>query len=138
MGLPSPPPIDPRRRARRARNGLVSAVLTLVILNVAFAAYVQLRPGFRDPLFDAKVKALVARFSSNEEPSRVVVLGSSRTAAAVEPKALEMAVAAGTGRPCVAFNLGLQGDGPISQLVHYRRVRDTGVKLDVAVVELLP
>jgi hypothetical protein len=138
MGLPSPPPTDPRRRARRARNSLVSAVLTLVVLNAAFAAYVQLRPGFRDPLFDAKLKAVVARFSSSEEPSRVVVLGSSRTAAAVEPKALEAAVAAKTGRPCLAFNLGLQGDGPISQLVHYRRVRDAGVKPDVAVVELLP
>ena len=40
MGLPSPPPTDPRRRARRARNGLVSAVLTLAVLNVAFAATV--------------------------------------------------------------------------------------------------
>src|SRR5829696_3341210 len=118
MGLPVPPPTDSRRRARRARNSLVSAVLTLVALNVAFAAYVQLRPGFRDPLFDAKVTALVARFSSSEEPARVVVLGSSRTAAAVEPQALEAAVAGKTGRPCMAFNLGLQGDGPISQLVH--------------------
>src|SRR5918993_2568931 len=121
MGLPSPPPIDPRRRARRARNGLVSAVLTLVVLNVAFAAYVQLRPGFRDPLFDAKVKALVVRFASAEEPSRVVVLGSSRTAAAIEPKALEAAVTAETGRPGVGVQPGLPGGGAVRPPVHHPR-----------------
>lgn len=138
MGLPTSPPADPRRRARRARNTIATAVLTLLVLNAAFAAYVQFKPGFRDPLFDAKVKAVTARFSAGEEPSRVVVLGSSRTAAAVEPRALESAVEAGTGRPCRAFNMGLQGDGPVSQLVHYRRMREQGVRADVVVVELLP
>ena len=134
----APRPADPRRRARRARNALVSAVLALFALNAGLAAFVHLRPGFRDPLCDAKVRAVVARFTSAEEPTRVVVFGSSRTAAAVEPRALEAAVTADTGRPCVAFNMGLQGDGPISQLVHYRRLRDAGVRPDVAVVELLP
>jgi hypothetical protein len=113
-------------------------VLTLFVLTAGLAAFVQLRPGFRDPLCDAKVKALVARFTSAPEPTRVVALGSSRTAAAVEPRALEAAVAAGTGRPCLAFNMGLQGDGPISQLVHYRRLREAGVRPDVVIVELLP
>jgi hypothetical protein len=138
MGLPVPPPADPRRRARRARSVIVSTLLTLFALNAGLAAFVQYRPGFRDPLFHAKVKALVARFTSTDEPTRVVVLGSSRTAAAVEPRAMEAAVAADTGRPCVAFNMGLQGDGPISQLVHYRRLRDADVRPDVAIVELLP
>src|SRR5689334_6164241 len=135
MGLPVLPPADPRRRARRARNAVASSVLTLFVLNAGLAAFVQLRPGFRDPLCAAKVKALAARFNSAPEPTRVVVLGSSRTAAAVEPRAMEAAVAAGTGRPCLAFNMGLQGDGPISQLVHYRRLREAGVRPDVVVVE---
>jgi len=138
MGQPAPPSADPRRRARRARNAIASTVLTLFALNAGLAAYVHLRPGFRDPLSDAKVKALVVRFTSVEEPTRVVALGSSRTAAAVEPRSMEAAVAAETGRPCVAFNMGLQGDGPISQLVHYRRLRDAGVRPDVVIVELLP
>src|SRR4051812_2746625 len=138
MGLPVEPPADPRRRARRARNAIASSVVTLCALNAVLAAFVHLRPGFRDPLFDAKVKAVVARFTPTAEPTRVVVLGSSRTAAAVEPRAMEAAVAAETSRPCVAFNMGLQGDGPISQLVHYRRLRAERVRPDVAVVELLP
>ena len=138
MGLPAPPLANPRRRARRARSTIAWSVATLLVLNVGFAAYVQYRPGFRDPLFDAKVKALVVRFAASGEPIQVVVLGSSRTAAAVEPKALEAAVSAETGRPCVAFNMGVQGNGPVSQLVHYRRLRDAGVKPHVVVVELLP
>lgn len=138
MGVPVPPPTDPRRRARRARSSIVSALVTLAVLNAALAAFVQLRPGFRDPLFDAKVRALAARFTTDERASRVVLFGSSRTAAAVAPKALEAAVAAETGRPCVAFNMGVQGNGPVSQLVHYRRMRAAGVKPDVVVLELLP
>ena len=113
-------------------------MLTLFVLNATLAVFVHERPGFRDPLFDAKLTALVVRFASNEEPTRVAILGSSRTAAAVEPEALEATVSAETGRPCVAFNMGLQGDGPICQLVHFRRVRAAGVKPDVVVVELLP
>jgi len=138
MGLSAAPPADPRRRAHRARSALVSSLLTLFVLNAGLAAFVHLRPGFRDPLCDAKVKALVVRFTSAAEPTRVVVLGSSRTAAAIEPRAMEAAVTAGAGRPCVAFNMGLQGDGPISQLVHYRRLCEAGARPDVVVVELLP
>ncbi|HEX3150580.1 MAG TPA: hypothetical protein VHR66_21060 [Gemmataceae bacterium] len=138
MGLPAPPLANPRRRARRARSTIVCWVATLLVLNVCFGVFVHYRPGFRDPLFDAKVKALGARFAASGEPIKVVVLGSSRTAAAVEPKSLEAAVAAETGRPCVAFNMGVQGNGPVSQLVHYRRIRDAGIKPDVVVVELLP
>jgi len=138
MGQPVLPPAARRRPARRARSTVISALVTLFILNVGLAGFVYYRPGFRDPLFDAKVKALVTRFATNEEPTRVVVLGSSRTAAAVEPRALEEAIAAETGRPCVAFNMGLQGDGPVCQLVHFRRVREAGVRPDVAIIELLP
>jgi hypothetical protein len=138
MGLPVLPPAARRRPARRARNTVVSAIITLFVLNAGLAAFVHYRPGFRDPLFDAKVKALVTCFETNEEPTRIVVLGSSRTAAAIEPRALEEAIAAETGRPAVAFNMGLQGDGPVCQLVHFRRVREAGVRPDVAVIELLP
>jgi hypothetical protein len=138
MGIPVLPPVDFRRRARRARNTIVSTLVTLFALNAGSVVFIQLRPDFRDPLCNAKVKAVVARFASAGEPTRVVVLGSSRTAAAVEPKALEAAVTAETGCPCVAFNMGLQGDGPVSQLVHYRRLRDAGARPDVVVFELLP
>jgi hypothetical protein len=138
MGLPDTPPVDPRRRVRRARSSIVSALVTLFALNTGLAAFIHYRPGFRDPLFDAKVKALVVRFASRDEPAKVVVFGSSRTAAAIEPREMEKVVAERTGRPCVAFNMGVQGNGPISQLVHYRRLRDADVKPDVAMFELLP
>jgi hypothetical protein len=138
MGLPAPPRTDPRRRVRRARNTIVSAIVTLLVLNATLAVFIYNRPGFRDPLFDAKVKALVARFQTREEPAKVVVFGSSRTAAAVEPRVMEEVVANRTGRPCVTFNMGVQGNGPVSQLVHYRRLREAGIKPDVAVFELLP
>jgi hypothetical protein len=138
MGLPTTPTIDPRRRVRRARSTIVSAIVTLFVLNAALAAFVHYKPGFRDPLFDAKVKALIARFTTQQEPTRIVVFGSSRTAAAVEPRVMEEVVAKQTGRRCVAFNMGVQGNGPVSQLVHYRRLRDAGVKADVVVLELLP
>jgi hypothetical protein len=116
----------------------VSAILTLVILNAALAAYVYLRPEFRDPLYDAKQQALATRFAAHPDGIHVVVLGSSRSAAAVEPRALEAALERETGRPSAAFNMALQGDGPIGQLVHFRRLINAGQRPDAMVVELLP
>jgi hypothetical protein len=113
-------------------------VFTLLAATVGLAAYANWRPGFRDPVFDAKVDALADRFGASREPLRVLALGSSRTSAAVEPRALEAALAKATGRPVAAFNLGVPGSGPVCQLIHYGRLRETRPRPDLVVVELLP
>jgi hypothetical protein len=111
----------------------------VVGLNLLLAVYVYRNPGFRDPLFDMKAQAMSARFDQPEAEIRVVALGSSRTAACVEPVTLEATLATETGHPAAAYNMALQGDGPIGQLIHFRRLITRGGKLpNVAIVELLP
>jgi len=115
-----------------------SAVLTLLALNVGLGVYAYMHPNFRDPVFDLKARAMEKHFDQPGDPFRVIVLGSSRAAAAVEPAVLETTLTSEIGRPVAAFNMAMQGDGPIGQLIHLRRILASGVKPDVVVVELLP
>ena len=78
------------------------------------------------------------RVAARPDAVRVVVLGSSQSAAAIEPRTLAAAVEAETGRQCVAFNLSAAGSGPVSQYLHARRLLETGPVPDVAIVECLP
>ena len=115
-----------------------SAVFTLLALNVGLGVYAFVHPNFRDPVFDLKSRAMTEHFEQPGDPLRIIVLGSSRTAAAVDPAVLETTLSSQLGRPVVAFNMAMQGDGPISQLIHLRRILSSGVKPNVVVVELLP
>ena len=127
-----------RARRRQARSMVISSVVVLVVLTVGFGAYVHFRPGFRDPLVTIKREVYAGRVATKPDAVRVVVLGSSLSAAAVEPRALAAVVEAETGRPCVAFNLSAAGSGPVSLYLHARRLLETGPVPDVAVIECLP
>ncbi len=81
---------------------------------------------------------MAARFERPDASVRILALGSSRTAACVEPGALEATLQAETGQPVAAYNMALQGDGPIAQLIHFRRLLGRGKTPDLAIVELLP
>src|SRR5262249_20750589 len=63
----------------------------------------------------------------------VVALGSSRTQMGFRPAALP-----GDGDTLVAFNFGLVGAGPVTQLLCLRRLLDHGVRPDLLLVEVLP
>lgn len=128
-------PIAARRRARATA---CYAVVTLAVLNVSLAAYVYWRPGFRDPLFDMKTQAMSARFEQPDVMLRVVTLGSSRTAACIEPLTLEATLHETTGQSAAAYNMALQGDGPIGQLLHFRRLMARGKAPDFVLIEFLP
>jgi hypothetical protein len=137
---PAVRPIRPRGRARRrqARTTVVSSIVALFLLTGGFTAYVHCRPGFRDPLVTIKREVYAERVADKPEAVRVVVLGSSLSAAAVEPRTLAATVEAETGRPCVAFNLSAAGSGPVSLYLHARRLLEAGPVPDVAVIECLP
>jgi hypothetical protein len=146
--LPLPTPVDagrvaarPRanRRLRQARSTVIGAVLGLIVLNLALAAAVNVRPGLRDPLFDLPAGRFGERIASTDSrPITIAFLGSSRTGGGIRPALVEEAVAAETGRPCVAYNLHAPGNGPVGELVHWHRLVDPGLRPDVVVIELLP
>jgi hypothetical protein len=132
-------PAGGRRARRRARATVLSAIFTLIGLTAGLAFLAERRPGIRDPLWAGKEDGLVRRFDRPEPDAiKVVALGSSRTANTFHPPTAEAAITRATGRPCVAFNAAVIGNGPVSQLVHLRRMLARGVRADVIVVEVVP
>jgi hypothetical protein len=138
-GEPAPPRRRANRRLRRARSTVIGALVGLVALNLGLAAVVNLRPGVRDPLFDLPAEAFRERLATAaDHPITIAFLGSSRTGGGVRPAVVEGMVTAATGRPCVAYNLHVPGNGPVGELVHWTRLVDRGERPDVVVVEITP
>ena len=143
-GAPGPirPAVRPRpRRAarRRARTAVLGTLVGLVFLNAALAAAAYLCPGLRDPLFDQPAGDFQRRVSAaNDRPLTVAFLGSSRTGWGIRPALAEEAVTAATGRPCVAHNLHVPGNGPVGELVQWHRLLARGLRPDVVVIEVCP
>jgi hypothetical protein len=129
-----------RRHSRRARSTVVSAVVTLLGLNVGLFWYVRTHPELRDPLYYAKERLLAAQYEAPASPGRVTVvaLGSSRSANSFHPPTAEAVVTAQTGRPCLAFNQASPGGGALTQLLHLRRMLARGIRPDVVLVEVNP
>jgi hypothetical protein len=95
------------------------------------------RPELRDPEFGYKLAHLRNLLAKKPGRPLVLALGSSRTQLAFRPALL--------ARDCpdaadqlVAFNFGLVGAGPVTELVALRRLLDHGVRPDVLVLEVLP
>jgi hypothetical protein len=129
----------PRAAGRRARGAVLATLVSLAALNAGLALRVNARPDLRDPLYFPKEDLLAAQYA-RPVPGRVTVvaLGSSRTANAFHPPTVEAEVTAATGRPCLAFNLAMPGSGPLTELLHLRRLLARGVRPDLVVVEVTP
>ena len=126
------------RRLRRARSSVIGAVLGLILLNLALAVVVYFDPRLRDPMFEVPAHDFRERAAASEQPLTVAFLGSSRTGNGIRPVVAQELIAAETGRPCVAHNLHVPGGGPITQLVHWRRLLNRGPRPDVIVIEVCP
>jgi hypothetical protein len=114
-------------------------VLGLIALNAGLAAVVNLRPGIRDPLFDLPAERFRHRVATaDDRPITIAFLGSSRTGGGIRPTVVQELVTAETGRPCVAYNLHVPGNGPVGELVHWQRLLDRGQRPDIVVVEITP
>jgi hypothetical protein len=92
-------------------------------------------PRAGDSAYTAKLQRLRERLA--EAPGRplVLLLGSSRTLVGIRAERF------GTtpdGRPAIGFNFGLQGGGPLLQLVCLRRLLADGIRPDLLFVEVLP
>jgi hypothetical protein len=138
-GRPAPARRRPNRRLRRARSTVVSALLALLVLNLGLTVAVNIRPGLRDPLFDLAEERFRQRIATaDDRPITIAFLGSSRTGGGIRPAIVEEMVTAQTGRPCIAYNLHVPGNGPVGELVHWDRLLERGAKPDVLVLEITP
>jgi hypothetical protein len=142
--LPSPweanaAPTRRRRQWRRARVALAWGLALFAGLQLGLAVAIEYRlPELRDPFYANKAIRLYRRTTANpERPLCVVMLGSSRTAYGFRAGDLEEPLGRELGRPVVAYNFGVPAAGPVTQLLHLRRLLDDGVRPDLVLVEVL-
>jgi hypothetical protein len=97
------------------------------------------RPELRDPSFEIKYRQLTRLLRQHQQPpATVIFMGSSMTANGVNAAIVEEPLASTLGRPVVAYNLAINGNGPLSHLVHMQRLLRRGIRPDVVVIELTP
>jgi hypothetical protein len=97
----------------------------------------RLQPELRDPDYGYRIKRLHRLVSENRRNSLVLALGTSRTQMGFRPDLLpELQI--DNGRRLLAFNFGIQGAGPVVQLLCLYRLLAEGIRPRLLIVEVLP
>ncbi|HEX7448765.1 MAG TPA: DUF1574 family protein [Pirellulales bacterium] len=124
---------------RHARTSLCWGLLGFAAIQLSLAIGIELwLPQLRDPLYGDKLHQLRRRIAAGgPEKPLAIMLGSSRTVHAFDAAKWEE-VAASRHRPTVAYNFGVPGAGPLTQLVCLRRLLADGIRPDLLLVEVFP
>src|SRR3954470_1530959 len=123
----------------RSRRGARTALLTALVGFFAIQAGLDvLLGGLWQAYYSHKLRALRRALHSADHPQLVVMLGSSRTDHALNGSAVEPLLARELGRPVVVYNFGVPTAGPVTHLLHLRRLLADGVRPDLLLVEVMP
>ncbi|MBA4063030.1 MAG: hypothetical protein C0501_04850 [Isosphaera sp.] len=124
-----------RRAARAVAAWVVAGYLAAT---VAAALVIEVvRPELRDEEYGRRLDGLLARVKENPGRPLVVVVGSSRAAMAICPRAWEE-VRPGTPTDPLVFNLSRVGGGPLMNLLTLRRLYADGVRPAAVLLEYWP
>ena len=143
---------SPPRRSRlfgRARTTVLWSLAAFAVLQLGLAIAIEYRmPELRDPNYAIKAERLQKRWAEAsraaracdppQQPKLVVMLGSSRTAFGLKAGELEEPLARELSCPVIAYNMGVFAAGPVTELVHLKRLVAEGIRPDVLLIEVLP
>ena len=125
-------------RSRQARLAVLTGLGTFAGLLLITAIGLDAGP-FRDPEYRGRLARLRRQFRPGpKRPFTVVILGSSRTREGIRAPDLKEQLSAALGRPVAVGNFGLNGCGPIANLMTWNRLLRDGLHPDVALIEILP
>jgi hypothetical protein len=130
-----------RRDTRRvARADLIWVAIGFVALQAGLAVASRTwLPELHDPYYAYKAARLRGRMEAGPQPPvSAVMLGSSRTAFGFRGTDVEAIVGRDLGRPVVAYNFGLYGGGPVTELLVLRRLLADGLRPNVVLAEVIP
>jgi len=129
-------PIRTASRRRSARQAILAAIACILAVNIGFALLLEQGPlRVRDPEYGLRAQHIRNRIHEHSGRSKVVVIGSSRTAIGVSPAAYERG--AKPDAPMI-LNASLTGAGPVMQLIALRRLLHDGIVPDVVLLEYWP
>lgn len=122
-----------------ARRGLAWAFFWFISGQLSLALVIELwQPQLRDPLYGEKLRGLRQRLASVPgDRSLVLMLGSSRTVHGFSANRFEQTLSR-DGQESVAFNFGIPGGGPLTELVMFRRLLAEGIRPDLLLIEVFP
>jgi hypothetical protein len=122
----------------KARSVVLGAAALFVLAQVGLRGVIEeARPELRDPTFEIKCRRFAALKSQvNPAPASVLFMGSSMTVFGANAAAVDGPASLALGRPVVAYNLGVAGSGPFTQLLFLQRLLRRGAKPDFVVLEL--
>lgn len=124
-----------RKQARRAvLLGLFWYALTVLAFDVWQDDWV---PHIRDPEYARRSQRWLSRSAEHPDRPVVLVLGSSRVAMGVCPKAWEAVRPQGSDAPLLV-NFAAVGQGPIGQVMFFRRLLREGPLPDAVLLEFWP
>ncbi len=124
-----------RRAARAVAAWVVAGYLAATV--AATVVIEVVRPELRDEEYGRRLDGLRARLRENPGRPLVVVVGSSRAAMAVCPRAWEE-VRPGSATDPLVFNLSRVGGGPLMNLLTLRRLYGDGVRPAAVLLEYWP
>ncbi|MFO0802779.1 MAG: hypothetical protein U0791_06600 [Gemmataceae bacterium] len=123
----------PRDRRRFAKRSIALGVIGLLLLQLGLGATAENSLYVRDPGYSDKAIRLARQEAANPAGPRIVMLGTSRTAAAFHAGKLREQLGEG-----VVFNFGIPASGPVTHITYLKRLLAEGHKPDLLILEVLP
>jgi hypothetical protein len=122
----------------KARAVVLGAAAMFILAQFGLRGVIEeARPELRDPTFEIKARRYGALKSQvSPAPASVLFMGSSMTVFGADAAAVDGPASQVLGRPVVAYNLGVAGSGPFTQMLYLQRLLRRGAKPDFVVLEL--
>ncbi len=126
-----------QQASRRARNAICGGLLLLILVQVPFVWWIETRGiDLVDPEFGLRLQAY-QRIASADPDQTLVVIGSSRTDAAIDTDLLYQPIAEG-GLGVPAVNISISGGMSVAQHLLLRRLAHYGPPPRRVLLEVFP
>jgi hypothetical protein len=124
--------------AAKGKRIVLWTLVCFAVSQLALSIYLEKqRPEVRDPLYSLRLRSLRAKLAESPNAPLFLVLGSSRVKYSVWPAAMKIRGREDEPTP-VVYNFGVNGLGPLRELMYLRRLLADGVRPDWLLVEVWP
>jgi hypothetical protein len=136
-GAIAPPARRPRDRRRSAAVSLAAGAYCAVVLHAGLVVAAEFSLYLRDPVYSDKERKLSRVERALPPGSPVVVfVGTSRAGNGFDAGRAQAVLTESLGRPTGAFNFGTPASGPVTHLLHLKRLLADGHRPALLLLEI--